>query len=136
MDKFYTLNGYRLKNNDFLTESQEDYLEMIYRLYLEKKIIRISDLANNLHVRYSSCSKMVNKLQEKGLLIFPKYKNITLTELGINLGKYLLKRHDVLTCFFMTLNKDNYSLEQVEKIEHFVDYITTYNIEELINRMK
>lgn len=136
MDQFYTLKGYRLKSSDFLTESQEDYLEMIYRLYLTKKIIRISDLANNLHVRYSSCSKMVNKLQEKGLLIFPKYKDITLTELGLNMGNHLLKRHEVLTSFFSLLNKDSYSLEQVEKIEHFVDYVTTCNIEELIKKMK
>lgn len=135
MDKFYTLNGYRLKRSDFLTESQEDYLEMIYRLYLEKKIVCISDLANNLNVRYSSCSKMVNKLQEKQLLIFPKYKDITLTEKGLNMGKYLLKRHEVLTIFFKLLNRENYSLEQVEKIEHFVDYITINNIEALIKKM-
>lgn len=135
MDEFYTLNGYRLKSNDILTESQEDYLEMIYRIFLQKKIVRISDLANNLNVRYSSATKMVNKLQEKNLLVFPKYKNITLTETGITLGKYLLRRHEVLTMFFMLLNKENYSLEQVEKIEHFVNYITINNIEELIRKM-
>lgn len=135
MEQFYTLNGYRLKSSDFLTESQEDYLEMIYRLYLDRKRVRISELANNLNVRYSSCSKMVNKLQEKELLIFPKYKDITLTEKGITMGKYLLKRHEVLTRFFVMLNKANYSLEQVEKIEHFIDYVTISNIEELIKKM-
>ena len=61
MDEFYTLNGYRLKSNYFLTEAQEDYLEMIYRIYLEKKIVHIKDIANNLNVKNSSASKMVNK---------------------------------------------------------------------------
>ena len=29
--EFYTLTGYKLKNHYLLTESMEDYLEMIYR---------------------------------------------------------------------------------------------------------
>lgn len=135
MEEFYTLNGYRLKKNDDLTESQEDYLEMIYRIYLQKKIVRLSDVANNLNVRYSSATKMINKLQEKELLIFPKYKDITLTKKGLKVGKYLLKRHEVLTSFFKALNKENYTLEQVEKIEHFIDNITIDNIETLIKKM-
>lgn len=136
MDEFYTLNGYRLKDSSFLTESQEDYLEMIYRIFLQKKIVHITDIANNLNVKCSSASKMVNKLKSKNLLTFPKYKDITLTEFGENTAKYLLKRHEILTAFFKALNKENYKLEIVEKIEHFVDYITIENLSRLIKEMK
>ncbi len=135
MDEFYTLNGYRLKSNYFLTEAQEDYLEMIYRIYLEKKIVHIKDIANNLNVKNSSASKMVNKLKDKNLLIFPKYKDVTLTEKGVNEAKYLLKRHMILTNFFKKLNGADYKLELVEKIEHFVDYKTIENIDNLLKKM-
>jgi len=110
----------------------EDYLEMIYRNSLKNKSIRIKDISVKLNVKPSSVSKMINKLKELGLVNFHKYGQITMTSLGIKKGSYLLYRHNILKRFFKLLNKDNYKLEQVEKIEHFIDPITIKNINDLI----
>ena len=59
---FYTLNGYRNKNKNKLTESMEDYLEMIYR-YKSKGEVRVKDISSRLNVKPSSVSKMINKLK-------------------------------------------------------------------------
>ena len=127
--EFYTLNGYRNKNKNKLTESMEDYLEMIYR---NKDNIHVSGIADKLNVKPSSVSKMINKLKEYGFVNGDKYGSITLTQEGINMGKYLLWRHNILVKFFKKLNKKNYLLEQVEKIEHFIDFETLYYIRNYI----
>ena len=101
---FYTLNGYRNKNKNKLTESMEDYLEMIYR-NRSKKEIHVKDISIKLNVKPSSVSKMINKLKEYNLVNFEKYGSITLTNGGIKIGKYLLWRHNILVKFFKRLNK-------------------------------
>lgn len=132
--EFYTLKGYQLKNKNMLTESMEDYLEMIYRYYENGKSIHVKDISNELNVKPSSTSKMLYKLKLYSLVDFKKYGIICLTEEGKKVGKYLLWRHNILVSFFKKLNKKNYSLEQVEKIEHFIDYTTLKNIERYLSR--
>lgn len=127
-EKYYTLAGYKRKNKLIITESMEDYIEMIYRNTKEKGEVTVKELSNLLNVRPSSVSKMANKLSEIDIINFKKYGHISLTKKGKKLGKFYLDRHNTLTNFFKELNKDNFKLEQVEKIEHFVDEITVYNI--------
>lgn len=134
-NNFYTLTGYNLKQKKILTNAMEDYLEMIYRMHLEKGNTHIKDLATSLNVRASSVTKMMNRLKSQKLINFEKYGLITLSEDGIIYGKYLLYRHEILVRFLKFLNKENYKLEQVEKIEHFVDSITVQNIETLMKSM-
>ena len=55
-----------------------------------------------------------------------------MTEIGLIKGEYLLWRHNILVSFFTFLNKEKYELEQVEKIEHFIDFITLQNMEEFL----
>lgn len=131
--EFYTLTGYKLKNHYPITEAMEDYLEMICR---NGKMITVKDLAKCLNVKPSSVSKMATKLREYGYIHFERYHNIELTEKGLEIGKYLLWRHDILEALLKYINKEDYSLEQVERIEHFVDSITLKNIEIFLMNLK
>lgn len=135
-NKFYTLTGYNIKEKKKITSAMEDYLEMIYRLYKENKNINIKNISNKLNVKYSSTTKMINRLEKEGFVNYEKYKEITITKKGLSYGRYLLKRHEILVNFFKYINKDHYNLEQVEKIEHFTDKITIKNIESLLNKIK
>ena len=134
--EFYTLKGYRLQNGGDITEAMEDYLEMICRHIQENGYIRIHFLAERLHVRPSSASKMVGKLREMGLVEFEKYGLIIPTERGMAVGRYLLWRHDVLHRFFRLLNHSDCQLEQVEKVEHFMSRETMENLEKLTIRLE
>ena len=131
MNEYFTLTGYSLKEKKSLTHAMEDYLEMIYRIRQEKNNIHIKDIAKNLNVRASSVTKMCTRLKEKELIGFQKYGQIHLTEKGKIYGKYFIYRHNTLVMFFKKLNKENYSLKQVEKVEHFLDPLTIKNIEKL-----
>ena len=73
MSEFYTLNGYKLKSDNNITEAMEDYIEMIYRKTIDASNISIKDLSNCLNVKPSSASKMANRLKEYNLINFEKY---------------------------------------------------------------
>ena len=47
---FYTQMGYRLQNAGGLTDTMEDYLEMIARCAGEAGYVRINQLAEKLHL--------------------------------------------------------------------------------------
>ncbi len=128
-DNFYTLTSY-IHNKSTITYPMEDYIEMIYRH--KKDAITITSLSQNLNIKKSSCSKMMNKLKSLNLINIQN-NHITLTEEGIKIGSYLYHRHHILELFLKDLNKDNFKLEQVEKLEHFIDEITLSNIEKRLS---
>ena len=134
--EFYTLTGYKLKQSSVLTEAMEDYLEMIARDWQTGENLTIKRLAEQLNVKPSSVSKMCHKLCELGFLDFQKYGTIQLTEKGKENGSYLLWRHNLLTTFLKQLNQEDFSLEQVEKIEHFIDGITLEHLEQFLKLEK
>lgn len=133
-DNFYTLKGYSLLEHTKITSSMEDYLEMIYRLSQGNQPVRIKELAECLHVKPSSASKMTGNLRKQGLVGFEKYGTVSLTTDGKELGEYLLFRHQILTRFFCYVNQKPDDLEQVEKVEHFIDPETVYNIQKWLDK--
>lgn len=134
--EFYTLKGYQLSDSNMLTTAMEDYLEMICRMLGNTKVVRINELAKNLNVKPSSASKMVNNLKYVGYLTFEKYGYIAVTQKGLEMGNYLLYRHDILNRFLCTLNQTENELEQVEKIEHFINIDTVHNLEKLVIQLE
>lgn len=133
---FYTMKGYLLQGRDSLSSAMEDYLEMIARLSREGADIRVNELARMLHVKASSVTKMIQQLMKNGYLRAEKYGLIDLTEKGASAGDYLLYRHDVLQKFLCAVNHTSSELEQVEKIEHFLDERTIKNLELLTQQLQ
>ena len=135
-DGFYTMKGYERSASEEMTSSMEDYLEMICRMLKGQDIVRIQALSENLHVKPSSASKMVNALKERGYISFQKYGYLTATPKGLEVGEYLLYRHDILHEFLCLLNHSENELEQVEKIEHYINRETVANLHLLLERLK
>lgn len=133
--RYYTQQKYEQKPQHELTSSMEDYLEMICRLMQNTEIVRVQTLSRSLHVNPSSVSKMMRILDEKGFIKFERYGYIMLTTKGRQTGNYLLHRHQILHRFLCLLNDSENELEQVEKIEHFIDKRTVKNIEKLMDSM-
>lgn len=136
LNGFYTLKGYQNNEETELTTAMEDYLEMICRLMKQSSVVRIGKLAETLHVKPSSVTKMIQQLRQGGYILAEKYGYIRLTEKGRQLGNYLLYRHDVLQRFLCALNHSADELEQVEKIEHFLNRKTIEKLEQLAARLE
>lgn len=135
-DGFYTLKGYQMNEGSELTTAMEDYLEMICRTSRKNGIVRVSDLSKMLNVKPPSATKMVQHLKELGYVDCQKYGQIELTEAGTSVGEYLLYRHDVIYHFLCILNQSENELEQVEKIEHFLNRKTVENLSKLTIRLQ
>lgn len=129
---FRTLTGYRLKSNKEITDSMEDYLEMICRYSIIDGYARINSIAAKLNVTPSSASKMISNLKQLGYADYEKYSVIKLSHKGWAIGKYLLHRHDILNEFLCLLNCTEDETVQVEQIEHFFEEKTIENLEKFL----
>ncbi len=134
--EFYTLKGYQAQEAGDMTAAMEDYLEMICRLLKQSAVVRIGELAAKLNVSPPSVSKMITHLNATGYIHAQKYGYIVLTEKGRKAGDYLLYRHAVLQRFLCVLNQSDNELEQVEKIEHFLNKQTIENLNALTKRLE
>lgn len=133
-ENFYTFNDFTRNINSFLTPSEEDYVEMIYRLYLKTNSpIRVNNLASNLNVKPPSVTKMIRKLSLKNIIYFEKYKQIYLLDKGIQLGKFLIERHNTIEKFLKILNTNVNLTYETEKIEHTLSNETLNKIIILVN---
>ena len=137
-EEFYTLQEYTHLTEDGLTAAMEDYLEMICREARESGTgcARVNELAERLHVRPSSASKMAAKLSGQGLLRYERYGVLYPTAEGWSVGQYLLRRHEILLRFFRALNGGEDQLRRVEPVEHFLDRETVENLRRLTERME
>jgi Mn-dependent DtxR family transcriptional regulator len=130
---FFTFSEYMKKEEDSLTASMEDYLEMIYRLSSNTGFTRIHELASALNVQPPSATKMVQKLSEVNLIDYERYGIIILTEEGKNKGAFLMHRHNVVSGFLKILGISEEVLEQTEKIEHTINDNTLSYLEDFIS---
>ncbi len=131
--EFYTFSEYIRKDQDALSPSAEDYMEMIYRLSKEQGFTRVSALAEALNVQPPSVTKMIQRLSEMKLIIYEKYGVIILEEEGSILGKELLNRHNLVMDFLSILNINEGLLAETEKIEHTINGDILLGIKDLVN---
>jgi DtxR family Mn-dependent transcriptional regulator len=134
-NKFHTVRGYQMleQNKKLLTSAMEDYLEMIYRNSLKEGFIRTNKLAQYLHVKASSATRMIQKLAQLRLIQYEKYGIIKLTEKGREIGEFLLKRHTIVETFLKKLGVTENILNETELIEHNISPKTLEYID-LLNR--
>jgi len=89
-----------------LSQSLEDYLEMIYLLKKEKGNVRVKDIALRLNVTLPSVTEMIRKLAKRGFVKYKRYGIVELTVKGQLIAKNVYKRHKLLTSFFLSIGLD------------------------------
>ncbi|MCU0822238.1 MAG: metal-dependent transcriptional regulator [Spirochaetes bacterium] len=83
-----------------LTSNMEDYIEQIEFLSHENKVVRVKDIAKNLHIKMPSVTAALLKLEEKGLINYKRYGYVELTEQGKVQAERVCARHTFLSDFF------------------------------------
>lgn len=115
------------------TPSMEDYLEEIYLLIESKGYARVSDIAEAMSVNPSSVTKMVQRLDKEGYLVYEKYKPLILTTKGSNMGKRLVDLHELLESFLRIIGVNEENIyKDVEGIEHHMSKSSIIKIENLV----
>ncbi len=130
---FKTFSEYMKKEDNSLTASMEDYLEMIFRLSQSTGFVRIHELSEALSVQPPSATRMVQKLSELGLIKYERYGYIMLEDDGASLGGLLLKRHNTIEALLKILGvAPRDILSETEKAEHTLSGETVRLIEAFI----
>ncbi|MCD4670929.1 MAG: metal-dependent transcriptional regulator [Actinomycetia bacterium] len=117
-----------------LTQSMGDYLEAIYVEGLEKKVVRVKDIAKFLNVKTSSVVDAVGKLTDRGLVIHERYGYLELTKKGTGVAKSIYKKHKELYKFFYEVLgiSPEVSARDACKFEHYISKETLDRIVKFI----
>ena len=112
-----------MKAKDNLSESLEDYLEIILGLEKQNKVARAKDIADKMGVKRGSVTSALKNLGERGLINYEPYSFITLTPDGSKIAKNIVYRHTVIKNFLVNvLQIDDAVAEPIAcKMEHTVD---------------
>ena len=108
--------------NKPLTPTMEDYLEAIYNISKEKRVVRVKDIAKRLDVKMPTVTNMLKTLSNRSLINYEKYEYLELTAKGADVGKEMNRRHLVFREFLVNILKIDPERADGEacKMEHAV----------------
>jgi DtxR family Mn-dependent transcriptional regulator len=84
-----------------LTPERENYLRALYRLSRSGGSVRLTDLARAQGVRLPTARHAVNCLREVGLAEQENYGRITLTDIGVAVGREITDRFNLTRRFLV-----------------------------------
>lgn len=112
-----------MKKKEQLSESLEDYLEIILALEKVNKVARTKDIAEKMGVQRSTVTGTLKSLSEKGMINYEPYSFITLTKKGAKIAKDVTRRHTILKDFlYRVLQLDDKNADNTAcRMEHAMD---------------
>jgi DtxR family Mn-dependent transcriptional regulator len=135
-----------------LSESLEDYIEIIYNLIEGQRIARVRDIAKAKNVKMSSVVSALKRLTQEGLVKYEAHEFVELTGPGLDLARRLLRRHQFLTKFLIdvlqidpkTAERDAcqmehaISLKTMSRIYEFAEFIKEHgkDFDDLLRQFK
>jgi len=116
---------------------QEDYLEAIYNLNVEKGYVSAADISDRLGVKPPTVSSMIVSLAKKGYLEHERYRGMRLTPSGEKTARSVIKRHQVISELLSMLGVDSQTAYvDTEGIEHHVHPTTVRRFERLADYLR
>lgn len=105
-----------------ITDSLEDYLEVIYSILRENVVARVKDIAEQSGVSPASVTPAMKRLAEKGLISYSKRRYIQLTESGLSIARRTAARHNLLSRFLtdiLGIDEDQAQMDACA-MEHYI----------------
>lgn len=108
-----------------LSETAEDYVEIVSDLILAKGSAKTCDIATQLGVSHVTVIRTLKRLEKKGLLVTGQHQPVILTEEGAKLAAASKERHLFLLTYLKALGVPEEIAEvDVEGIEHHIHPVT------------
>jgi len=103
-----------------LSASLEDYIEVIFHLIRDNDAARSKDIAARLDVSRASVTEALRALSRRGLVNYAPYERVTLTGPGERAAEDVIRRHEALKTFFIDVLRlpSDLSEEGACRIEH------------------
>jgi DtxR family Mn-dependent transcriptional regulator len=103
------------------TLAEENYLKAIYNLSQHESGATASKLSEKLNVKLPTINSMVNKLAEKELVEYQKYKGFILTAKGQKYALEVIRKHRLTELFLVKIM--GFGWEDVHDIAEEVEHI-------------
>ena len=103
------------------TLAEENYLKAIYNLSQNETGATASKLSEKLNVKLPTINSMVNKLADKELVEYQKYKGFILTEKGRKQALEVIRKHRLTELFLVKIM--GFGWEEVHDIAEEVEHI-------------
>lgn len=111
-------------------KTMEEYIEVISSLQNENEYARTTDIANEMNIKPSSVTEMLQKLDNNGFIEYHLYKGARLTKKGEKIAGKLEMKHHAIEEFLLMLGVDEKNArEDACEIEH---HVSDETIERLI----
>ena len=111
--------------NHHLSETAEDYVEIVSDLISMKGEARTCDIAEQLGVSHVTVVRTIERLKKKGYLRSEQYQPITLTGEGKKLAAFSKERHRLLLEYLIALGiPEPIAAIDVEGMEHHISPTT------------
>jgi len=109
------------------TSSEENYLKAIYNLGLAaQKGVSTNAIAKKLDTKASSVTDMMKKLAEKKVLIYQKYRGVTLTVTGKKTAALIIRKHRLWETFLV--EKLNFNWDEVHDVAEQLEHIKSQKL--------
>lgn len=121
-----------------LTPTMEDYLELIYNLGKDTKVVRVRDIARGMNVKTPSVTSMLNTLGKKDLINHEKYEYVELTEEGVEVAREVARQHEIMFNFLTNiLGIDSETADKDAcEMEHAVSLVTLKKLVQFMEFME
>ncbi|PUZ22916.1 iron (metal) dependent repressor, dtxr family protein [Chitinophaga parva] len=116
-----------------MTLTEENYLKALFRISLEKTEITVKDIATHLELKMPTVNSMIQKLSEKKLVRYEKYKAIELTEKGRRQALHILRKHRLTELFLSEVM--GLGWEEVHDIAEQIEHIQSDRFFDRIDEM-
>lgn len=115
------------------TQTKENYLKAMFFLSQKNVEISISDLANQMLVSKPTANNMVKKMEQKGWVLYEKYRPLKLTAKGEKTGALIVRKHRISEMFLFKNMK--FGWEEVHEIAEEMEHLKSSIFFERMNEM-
>ena len=113
------------------TFAEENYLKAILSISLqEEELVSTNSIAAEMNTSAASVSDMLKKLKEKKLIIYKKYKGVSLNKQGKSIAVNILRKHRLWETFLV--RKLDFNWDEVHDVAEQLEHIKS---EELIDKL-
>ena len=104
------------------TFAEENYLKAILSLSIQSgELVSTNEIASEINTSAASVSDMLKKLQEKDLIIYTKYKGVSLNKKGEKIAVNILRKHRLWETFLV--RKLDFNWDEVHDVAEQLEHI-------------
>ncbi len=105
------------------SSTEEDYLKTIYKLSQNSGPVSTNEIAKEINTKASSVTDMIQKLSQKKLVVYVKYKGASLSLEGEIIALKIIRKHRLWESFLV--DKLNFNWDEIHEIAEQLEHINS-----------